>query len=427
MPKAVIVGGVRSPFVKAGGPMRFTPVQELGRQVAREALYRLNLRPDQVDELVCGNVGTPPEATNVGRVIALMTGIPHDRIAHTVCRNCASGMDCVTQAIDQVTLGHSKVVLAVGVESMSNSPVLWTKSFAEKLLNMAKAKGSFGKVRAMAKMRLADFKPIFGIEQGLRDPVSGLIMGETAEKLAREFGLTRAQQDEFASRSHNRACDALKAGRLAKETMAVYPEPKLEPITQDIGPRENSSASGLGKMKPYFDRKYGSVTVGNACQITDGAVALVIMEEETAKAMGYSPIGRIRGYAYAGCDPARMGIGPVYATAKLLKKTGNRLSDMELFELNEAFAAQVMACQKAMASKKYCEENLGLGEPIGEIPDDKLNVNGGAIALGHPVGATGARIILTLLNELERRQQSLGLATLCVGGGQGGAVIVERN
>lgn len=427
MHKAVIVGGVRTPFVRAGSALRFTPAQELGRLATREVLFRHDVAPEEVDELVCGNVGTPPDATNVARVIALQAGIPHDRIAHTVSRNCASGMDSVTQAITQIERGDARMVVAVGVESMSNSPILWTKQFAENLLQMAKAKSGLARLKAMARMRPSHLKPIFGIEQGLRDPVSGLIMGETAEKLAREFGLSRRQQDEFAAASHQKAMKAQETNRLGDEVMTIYPAPKLEPIAKDIGPRANQTADALGKMKPYFDRKYGTVTVGNACQITDGAVALLLMEEEAARAKGFRPLGRVRAFSYAGCDPARMGLGPVYATAKALQRAGMKLSDLELFELNEAFAAQVMACVAAMNSKRYCEEHLGLGEAMGEIPEDRLNVNGGAIALGHPVGATGARITLTLLKELERRGQANGLATLCVGGGQGGAVIVERN
>lgn len=427
MPRAVIVGGIRTPFVKAGGPMRFTPTQELGRAAVRELLYRYDLRPDQIDELVCGNVGTPPDATNVGRVIALMAGIPHDRVAHTVCRNCASGMDCVTQAVNQIELGQSKTVVAVGVESMSNSPVLWSKRFAEQLLQMAKAKNSMGKLKAVAGMRPGDFKPIFGIEQGLRDPVSGLIMGETAEKIAREFGISREEQDVFAARSHNKAVAATESGRLAEEMMTIYAEPKYDPIAKDIGPRTNQTPEALAKMKPFFDRRYGTVTIGNACQVTDGAVALLLMDEELAKAQGFEPLGRLRGYAYAGCDPARMGLGPIYATAKALDRTGTTLEDMDLYELNEAFAAQVIGCMRGMASAKYCETHLGRSKPVGEMDPERLNVNGGAIALGHPVGATGARIILTLLHELKRRDKNLGLATLCVGGGQGGAAIVERN
>ncbi|MCH7989135.1 MAG: thiolase family protein, partial [Planctomycetes bacterium] len=280
-------------------------------------------------------------------------------------------------------------------------------------------------------IRPADLKPEIGIKLGLTDPVTGMMMGDTAEKLAREFHITREEQDEFALRSHQRAAEAWQEGRLETETMTVYPEPDSRPIQSDDGFRKNQSTEALGKLKPYFDRRWGTVTVGNSCQITDGATALLVMEAEHAKALGFKPLGKVHSYAYAGCDPERMGLGPVFATAKVLKSSGLKLKDMQLIELNEAFAVQVLACLKCFESPpKDCLEAAGLNgsasELLGAVDMEKVNVNGGAIALGHPVGSTGARLILTLLKELERRDQDLGLATLCIGGGQGGAVIVER-
>lgn len=427
MPKAVIVGGVRSPFVRAGDQLRFTPTPELGRVVTQELLMRYDVKPDSIEELICGNVGTPPDATNVGRVISLLSGIPKEVIAHTISRNCASGMDSVTQAVEHVESGRFKKVIALGVESMSSAPLFFPKQMSEKLLNTTKAKTTMQKFQAFSKMRLSDFTPQIGLVMGLTDPVSGLIMGKTAEKVARKFGITREDQDEYALRSHEKAVAALDAGRLARETMTIYPAPKNDPITQDIGPRKGQSIASLSKLKPYFDPKYGSVTVGNACMVTDGACALLIMDEDLAKAEGYKPIGRIRSFAYAGCDPSTMGLGPVYATSKALDQTGMKLSDIQLTEINEAFAAQVIGCLRGFESKTFCEEELGKGYAIGSIDPERLNVNGGAIALGHPVGATGNRITLTLLHEMERRNLDVGLATLCVGGGLGGAVIVERN
>jgi acetyl-CoA C-acetyltransferase/acetyl-CoA acyltransferase len=388
---------------------------------------RYDVKPETVDELICGNVGTPPDATNVGRVISLLAGIPKQVIAHTVSRNCASGMDSVTQAIEHVESGRYKKIVALGVECMSQAPLLFHKGMSEKLLNLVKSKSTAQRLKAMSRFRASDFKPQIGLEMGLTDPVSGLIMGKTAEKVARLFGISREEQDEYAARSHNRAVAAWETGRLASETMTVYPPPKYEAIAQDVGPRKGQSAEALSRLKPYFDRKYGSVTVGNSCMVTDGAVALLIMDEDLAKAEGYRPLGRVRSFAYAGCDPATMGLGPVYATAKALDHARMKLTDVQLIELNEAFAAQVIGCLRAFASKKFCQEELGAGEPLGEIDPERLNVNGGAIALGHPVGATGNRITLTLLHELERRGQDVGLATLCVGGGLGGAVVVERN
>ena len=263
--------------------------------------------------------------------------------------------------------------------------------------------------------------------EGLTDPISGLNMGQTAEVLARDFHLTRKEQDEFALRSHVRTVAAQKEGRFESEISPVTIEPSYADfLSTDVGPREGQTMEQLGKLKPFFDRENGTVTPGNACPITDGAVALILMSEERAKAEGREILGTISGYTFSGCDPKRMGMGPTYSTAALLDGMGMDLKEVELVELNEAFAAQVLANQKAFASKTYCTEKLGRKEALGELRDEILNVNGGAIALGHPVGATGGRLILTLLMEMKRRNLHRGLATLCIGGGQGGAFMVER-
>jgi acetyl-CoA acyltransferase len=426
MPEAVIVDGVRTPFVKATGPLNHTPTPELGRLVVRELLYRCDVAPEEVDELIAGNVASPPDAANVARVIALRAGIPVDRIAHTVNRNCASGFECVTEAVERVRSGQAQCVVAVGVDSMSNIPVFWSKRFAEKLWNATQAKSPLKKISSLLKFRPNDLKPEIGIKLGLVDPVSTLMMGETAEKLAREFHITREQQDQFALRSHQRAAAAWKANRLADEVMPVYPAPDSKPVASDVGFREEQSLEALGKLRPFFDPKWGTVTVGNSCMVTDGAVALLIMEASKAKSLGLKPLGRVRGHGYAGCDPSRMGLGPVHATARVMKSAGLRLRDMELVEINEAFAAQVLACLRGFESPSTCCAGTDGSSLLGPIDPDRLNVNGGAIALGHPVGATGTRLVLTLLRELGRQNKQLGLATLCVGGGQGGAVVVER-
>ncbi len=426
MAEAVIIGGVRTPFVKAGADLMGTPAPELGRLVVQELLYRCNVSPSDIDELIAGNVASPVDAANVARVIALRAGIPKDRIAHTVNRNCASGMESVTQAAARIASGAVKSVVAVDVDSMSNVPLLFRKRFGEKLLQLSKAKTAGQKLSGIAKFRPSDFAPLFGLKLGLTDPVSDLMMGDTAEKLAREYGISRDDQDQFAVRSHEKAVNAWKAGRLTDETMTLYPQPKSEVLEQDIGPREGQSMTALGKMKPYFDRKWGSVTVGNSCGITDGAAALLLMEADYAESLGLKPIGRIRSAEFAGCDPSRMGLGPVYSSAKALKSAGMTMDDVDLVELNEAFAAQVLACLKGFESPPEDCVDSDSASRLRPIDEDRLNVNGGAIAIGHPVGATGARLILTLLGELERRDQNIGLATLCIGGGQGGAAIVER-
>lgn len=427
MPEAVLVSGVRTPFVKAGGPARFTSAAELGRIATRELLYRLNLRPSAVDELIAGNVATPSDAANIGRVVALWAGIPADRIAHSVSRNCASGFEAVSQAVARIEAGRAKTVVALGVESMSSIPVLWRPRLVEIFRQYTSSKSMWARLKALAKLRPRDLKPHLALVEGLTDPVSGMIMGLTAEKLAREFGISRQRQDEFALQSHLKAAKAWEAGEFDDEVVPIFPPPELNAVTEDVGFRRGQTIEALAKLKPYFDRKFGTVTVGNSSQVTDGAVAILVMEKELALSMGYEPLGRIVDHAYAGCDPSRMGLGPVFATAKLFRRLGGtKLADVDLFELNEAFAAQVLACLDAFASKTFAEEKLGMSQPLGEIDPQRLNVKGGAIALGHPVGASGARLLLTLLMELKRRDLSRGLATLCVGGGQGGAFVVER-
>jgi acetyl-CoA acetyltransferase family protein len=425
MSEPILVSGVRTPFVKAAGPFDEIEAQELGRLVVRELLERLSLDPAVIDEVITGNVA-PTDAANVSRVIALRAGIPKDRVAHTVNRNCASGLEAVTQAYERIRSGQAQAVIAVGVDSMSNIPVLWSKPLTEKFFELSQAKTIAKRVRALSRIRPHDLAPIIGIKRGLTDPVSGMMMGDTAEKLAREFGISREAQDVFALRSHQRASAAWNDGRLQSEVMAVYPENGSDAVARDIGPRENQSLEALGRLKPYFDRRWGTVTVGNSCQVTDGAVALLLMDEDRARALDLPRLGRIRGYAYAGCDPSRMGLGPVYSSSKVLRTTGLRISEMDLIEINEAFAAQVLACLKCFETPPAdCAGGDG-ASVLGPIDETRLNVNGGAIALGHPVGASGARLVLTLLNELGRRNQRLGLATMCVGGGQGGAAIIER-
>ncbi len=421
----VIVGGLRTPFVRAGDAFLEVPVEELGRIVARELLYRLELPPEEVDEVIAGNVATPADATNVARVIQLYAEMPRSRIAHTVSRNCASGFEAATEAHELIRAGRARTIMALGAESLSRVPFFFPHSFTEKTWRLFRSRGAWARFRRILSYRPRDLKPVIGLFSGLTDPVSGLIMGLTAEKLAREFGISREAQDEFAAASHHKAVAAWQSGRLAEEVVPVYPPHPPVAVTQDIGPRSGTTPEKLAKLPPYFDKRYGTVTAGNSSQITDGAVALLLMSERRAEELGLQPLGRIVDYAYAGCDPARMGLGPVYATARLFDRTGLTLDDIDLIEINEAFAAQVLAVLKAFESAEFARCELKQDGPLGRIPEEKLNVNGGAIALGHPVGATGARLLLTLLLELKRRGLRRGLATLCVGGGQGGAVLVE--
>lgn len=413
-----ILEGIRTPFAKAYGPLASVSAQELGRIATTTVLERAALRPDQIDQVVFGNVAMPPDAANIARVIALLSGIPRDRIAHSVQRNCASGMEALTTAAQLIQLGEARTLVAGGVESMSRIPLLYNREATELYLRLGKAKNWRQRLGTLLRFRPRHFKPVLGVQLGLTDPVCGLIMGDTAENLVRDFQLTRQEQDAFALESHRRASEAQKRGVLAEEIVPV------NRLRDDAGPRKDQTMEALARLRPFF-QKNGTVTVGNSCPITDGAAALVVMPGEAVRAEGRRPLGYLRAYAYAGCDPARMGMGPVFATSKLLHKTGLSLRDIDLIEMNEAFAAVVLANEKAFASPQFARERLGRDSALGEIDRNRLNVNGGAIALGHPVGATGTRLVLTLLKELRRRNLHRGLATLCVGGGQGAALLVE--
>jgi len=427
IPRLVIVDGIRTPFCKIGSGLAAHSADELGRITTQALLTRTGLDPALIDEVIFGCVGQPAEAANVARVIALRAGIPEHVSAITVHRNCASGLEALTQAYEKMTAGRGSIFLVGGTESMSNYPLLYTQTAAEKLGRLGRAKSFGEKLSAFTAFRLADFKPRITLQLGLIDPVCGMSMGDTAELLARESDLTREEQDAFALESHQRATVA--KARLAEEICPVFPtlasgkSPK--PITADNGVRESQTMEALAKLKPVFDRHHGTVTAGNASQITDGAVALLVMTEERAAELGFTPLGAMLGYAYAGCDPTRMGLGPVYAIAKAEEKTGLAVNYADLVEINEAFAAQTLAVLKCCESEKFAKKMLGRAHPVGEIRRDRLNVNGGAIALGHPVGATGARLVLTSLKELKRRNQKRALVSVCIGGGQGAAIWLE--
>ncbi len=422
-----IVDGVRTPFAKMGTAFADTDAVELGRVAVQELLARTGLDPAIVEEVIIGCVAQPADAANISRVIALRAGIPDTVTAITVHRNCASGFEAVTQAAEKMMVGRGDVFVVGGTENMSLVPLLYSNTAAKKFGLLARAKTMGQKLGVMSSFRAEDFKPRVGLQLGLSDPVSGLNMGQTAENVARDFGITRAMQDEFALGSHLKAVAA--RDRLAQEITPVYlPRPRdgKAYLDEDNGPRKGQTMEALAKLKPVFERGTGTVTAGNASQITDGATALLMMTESALKASGLTPLGRLTAYQYAGCDPSRMGLGPVYAIHKAEQKDGLGLKDADLIEINEAFAAQVLGCQLAAKDAKYCREKLGRDGALGEIPDEILNVNGGAIALGHPVGVTGARLVLTALKELERRKQKRALVSLCVGGGQGGALWLER-
>jgi acetyl-CoA C-acetyltransferase/acetyl-CoA acyltransferase len=421
--RLVIVDGVRTPFCKAGTDLAALGADELGRIAVSALLTRTDLDPALIDEVIFGCVAQPADAANVARVIALRAGIPQSVPAVTVHRNCASGCEAITQAHEKMLAGRGKIFVVGGAESMSNIPLLFNFSAAKKFGQRARAKSFLQRAKAIAAFRPSDFKPRIGLMLGLTDPVCNLNMGETAEVLARESGISRAVQDVFALQSHRRAAAA--RGKLAEEICPVF-QADGKVVTLDNGIRESQSLDALAKLKPQFDRRNGTVTAGNASQITDGAVALLVMSESRAAELGFTPLGALTGYAYAGCDPVRMGLGPVFAIAQAEVQTGLKLADADIIEINEAFAAQVLAVIKSAASDEFARDQLHRHGPLGEIPAAKLNVNGGSIALGHPVGATGARLVLTALKELQRRNAKRALVSLCIGGGQGAALWLER-
>jgi len=416
MSRITIVDGIRTPFVKAWTDFGDMPVHELGRIAVRELLERTGLDPGKVDEVIFGSVAQSPEASNVARIIAIMAGIPKEKPAYTVSRNCASGFESVTSALEKINSGFDEIVIAGGSESMSNIPLIYTRDATKIFFKLSKSKNPFERLGHLLSFRPRHFlKPVIGLQLGLSDIICGLNMGQTAEVLAKEYGITRKEQDEFAIMSHRRAF--LAKEKLKEEIVPVIAGRKYDKVIEnDNGVRENISMEDLAKLKPYFDRYSGTVTVGNSCQITDGAAALLVMKEEKARESGFMPLGFIRAYAYVGVEPSKMGIGPAFAIPEVLAKAKLKLSDIELFEINEAFAAQVIACERQLAK-----------DNVGALNREILNVNGGAIALGHPVGTTGSRLILTILKEMKRRNLKLGLVSLCVGGGQGAAVILERD
>ena len=426
MKDIVIIDGLRTPYAKVNTVLKDVTADSLGAFVIRELVDRTGIDPGLADEVIVGNAGMPAEAANIARVIALRAGIPQPTPAYSVQRNCASGMQALSSAYAQIAAGLSGVVLTAGVESMSNFGFSTTKRLKEIFMAIGRSKTLWGKVRAGLAIRPKDIVPVVGLTVGLTDPVSGFNMGQTAENLARDFGITRREQDEFALSSHRKWAAANEAGRFRNEIVSFYAPPRFEPVEEDVGPRRHETREDLERLRPYFDRKEGTVTPGNSSPITDGAAAALVMSGDRARDLGLRPLGRIRAFAYAGNDPSRMGLGPVFATWKVLKQTHLKLSDIELIELNEAFAAQVIACERAAMSRAFFTKHLPGEDPIGELRRDILNVNGGAIAVGHPVGSSGMRIVITLLKEMERRNLAMGLATLCIGGGQGGAMIVER-
>jgi len=419
------VAGIRTPLGKAGGIFDNLTAVDLGVLAVREVLARSPVSRDDIDSVIIGNVIQPAEAANIGRVIALLAGLPPAVPAHTVHRNCASGMQALTDAAEKIMAGRAEVVLAGGVESMTHAPLLFHDQFRAAMAKLPRAKKIPDKLKVFGEIIAAPWKPRVALLEGLTDPTINLNMGQTAEVLAREFAISREEQDTFALASHRRADEAWQAGWFDEEVMHVFPPPGYLAVHRDEGIRAGMSMESLAKLRPVFERSLGTVTAGNSSQITDGAAVLILTHRERAVASGWPILGYLYDWSYTGCEPERMGLGPVMATGRLLEKAGLSMCDLVRMEINEAFAAQVLACLAAMDSKTFAAERLGRKTALGAPAMDRLNVHGGAVALGHPVGMSGARLVLTLLRQLRRDTGGgLGVATLCVGGGQGGAVLV---
>ncbi|MCM8595470.1 acetyl-CoA C-acetyltransferase [Accumulibacter sp.] len=419
-----VVDGARTPFLKgrnAPGPFA---ASDLAVHAGRALLIRQPFAPTDLDEVILGCASPSPDEVNIGRVVALRLGCGHKVPGWTVMRNCASGMQALDSAIVNIRSGRSQLVLAGGVDALSHAPLLYSPAMVRWFAQMMQAKTIGQKAGVFAKLRPAAlFSPVIGLLKGLTDPVVGLLMGQTAENLAWRFGISREAMDAFSVRSHQRALAGRAAGHYAEIVPLVDTQGRVYP--EDDGVRADSSLAGLAKLKPFFDRRYGKITPGNSSQITDGAAWLILASQAAVDRWRLEPLGRISDSEWAGLDPAQMGLGPVHAATPILGRHGLGLADVDLWEINEAFAAQVLGCLAAWESDEYCRENLGLPAALGSLPQDRLNVDGGAIAVGHPVGASGARIVLHLLHALRRAKARRGIAAICIGGGQGGAMLIE--
>ena len=418
-----VVDGARTPFLKARNRPGPFSASDLATQAGKQLLARQPFAPDELDEVILGCAAPSVDEVNIGRVVALRMGCGDKVPGWTVMRNCASGMQALDSAIANLTTGRSQLLLAGGVDALSRAPLLFSDAMVLWLSSFYAAKSIGQKAAALAKFRPGYLTPVIGIMKGLTDPNVGLLMGQTAENLAYRFGITRTEQDEYAVRSHQRVAIAQDNGWLQEVVPAFDDQGKL--YAADDGVRRDSSVEALAKLKPFFDRKYGTVTAGNSSQVTDGAAWLILATEEGVRRHGLTPLGRLVDSQWAALDPAQMGLGPVHAATPLMLRHRLKLNDLDAWEINEAFAAQVLGCIEAWKSDEYCRTELGLESAAGALDLDKLNVDGGAVALGHPVGASGARIVLHLLHVLKRLNGKRGIASICIGGGQGGAMLVE--
>ncbi len=422
--RVFLVDGARTPFLKARGtPGPFTPV-DLAVQCGRPLLARQPFDRTAFDLVILGCVNVMADEANPARVAALRLGLGEKMVAFNVQINCGSGMQSIDTAYRYIRSGSHDMILAGGAEALSHAPLILRQSAAEWMGGLAAARSPLDKVKLMTGIKPEFFKPIIGLERGLTDPITDLGMGQTAEILAHRFGIDRQAADAYAMQSHHRLAAAQKDGTLEDEVMTAF-GPDGTVYDHDNGVRPDSDMEGLAKPKPVFERPYGKVTAGNSSQITDGASWVIVASEKAVNAHGLEPLAEITDSEWAGLDPAVMGLGPVMASTPIAQRHGYGVDDIDLWELNEAFAAQVLACVAAWSDEAFCREVLGYDAAFGRIDRDRLNVDGGAIALGHPVGTSGNRIVLHLANAMKKRGAKRGIATECIGGGLGGAMLLE--
>lgn len=424
-PRVAVVAGTRTPFAKSGTVFRDVTAVALARHAARELLYRSEVDGQEIDEVVFSQVVPSVLTPNVAREVSLLPQLPASVPAYTINRACASAAQAINNAADQIRLGHADVVLAGGVESLSDLPILHSRRFSRTLVETSKARSLGGRIATLSKVRPRDLVPV---TPAIAEPSTGETMGQSAEKMAKENGISREEQDRIALISHQRAAAATADGRLPAEIAPWFGGREMDQIVaEDNGIRSDTSLEALANLKPVFDRKYGTVTAGNSSPLTDGAAAVLLMAEEKAKALGHEPLAYIRSYAVSAVDPGwQLLMGPVYAVPKALERAGITWKELGLVEIHEAFAAQVLSNVQAWGSQAWADR-LGLPGPVGEVDWDRTNVSGGSIAIGHPFAATGARLVTTLANEMRRRDVQFGLISICAQGGMGYAMVLERS
>tara|TARA_R110002072_G_scaffold273107_1_gene433435 strand:- start:17717 stop:19024 length:1308 start_codon:yes stop_codon:yes gene_type:complete len=419
-----VVDGARTPFLRARGrPGKFTAA-DLALQSAQPLMLRQSFSSEKLDEVILGCVGAAANEANIARVVSLRLGCGDAVPAWTVQRNCGSGLQAVDTAFRNITNGYADMILAGGVEAMSQAPLMLNHSMVNLISDLYQAKSVGQKILALAKLRPGHLKPVISLLIGLTDPVVGLSMGKTAEILASRFNISKEEMDAYAVRSHQRLAAAQEDGRL-DEVEVIYDQ-EGKSYAADDGVRPDSNLDSLARLKPVFDRHHGLVTAGNSAQVTDGAAWVLLASEAAVKQHKLSPLGRIVDCDWVGLSPTEMGLGPAYAVSALMKNNKLGIDDIDYWEINEAFAAQVLACTRALADKEFCRHELDRSSAVGEIDQERLNVDGGGISLGHPVGASGARIVLHMLKTLQRTNSKRGIASLCIGGGLGGAMLLEH-